>query len=272
MRLATLTAALVLLSLPQLAAAQAGHSLSAPTGHEAAAISPSVTLPEPPTAAAHLSSEAQARWPSSRPTGVDPELLALRAQAASRAPQSARVESPDFADRDTSENDGPSFGASLGHAAAGFGIGTGAGGILGGAIGFGICGGDGFCSVVGLYSAGLGAIALAPGGAALGAWGFGELSGGTGNAFAALGGAYMGASLGAGLSVWFASEGEGAWAAAFAPALGVVLSMLGAAAGYQLSSHGGRADASDASQAMALPTLSPTEDGQGATVGAVGRF
>lgn len=275
MRLATLIAALVLVCSPQLAEAQAGLELSAPSTSAAASAAPApatTTVPEPPSAATRLSSESQPRWPSLRPTGVDPELLALRGRSSFEAQP---FEPAPTTRDDAEEHNGPGFGASLGHAAAGFGIGVGAGGLVGGALGFAACGGSDWCVLGGMLGAGFGALSLAPAGAALGTWGFGEMQGGTGNGFAALGGAYLGAGLGVGLSALFVSEGEGAWAATLAPALGVVLSMLGSAAGYQITSHGGRAEAdagASAVQVSVLPTLSPTEDGQGATVGAVGTF
>ncbi|MCA9604179.1 MAG: hypothetical protein KC619_01205 [Myxococcales bacterium] len=235
-----LCALLALLALvPTAASAQAGAALGAPAPATYGARLEAVEVPEPPQTIA-----------------LDPEIAQLRAGASGEA--------------DAPTSDGPSLGASWGHAWAGFGIGTAGGALLGGAITMGItCSNDsgGFCVLFGLLGAGFGAATLAPLGAALGTWGFGETHGGTGNFFAALGGSYLGAGLGVGISGLLGAAGLGAYSFIGAIA-GVLLSTFGAAAGYQLSSHGGRAEGS--SGVAVAPTFDVNENG--GSVGVAGMF
>lgn len=214
-----LAALLALAALAPLAVeAQAGEALGSPD--------PTVTVPEPPA-------------------GLDPELAAMRADEAPA-------------------DDGPGLGASWGHATAGFGIGAGAGGVVGGVVvGLAACSDfasdlGGLCILLGFAGAGLGAAAVAPFGAALGAWGFGEQRGGTGNFFAALGGSYLGAGLGVGVAALLGSVPDlASYGAVLGPIVGSILSTLGAALGYQLSSSGHRAGPA---QAAGGPTLVPMLD------------
>ncbi|MCB9597875.1 MAG: hypothetical protein H6719_34475 [Sandaracinaceae bacterium] len=252
-----LFALLALLALaPTVASAQAGMALGSP---DPDAVVEAVEVPEaPPTAL------------------IDPEILALRGE--SRVRPAIRFEStygPVAAEQDEPSSDGPSFGRSYGHAWAGFGIGGGVGGLGGGALGLALtCGGsDGWCIIWGMVGAGLGAGTLAPFGAALATWGFGERNGGTGNFFASLGGAYLGTGLGIGLSAALASAGGdgGSYGAALGPIFGVLLTTLGAAAGYQLSSHGGADDAGETAQGPSIVPTFDTVEG-GATAGIAGMF
>jgi len=120
--------------------------------------------------------------------------------------------------------------------------------------------------------AGGGGLVGAPFGAALATWGFGERRGGTGNFFAALGGAYLGTGLGFGLTAALVSMGgAGASIGLIAgPIAGMLLTNLGAAAGYQLTSSGSRSDGARAQGPMFVPTVNPTEGG--ATAGVAGMF
>lgn len=165
---------------------------------------------------------------------------------------------------------GPSLGASCGHAAAGFALGHLAGAAVGAAITAPICEGD-ICGYGFLYGLGVGALAGPPAGAALAVWGYGEAAGGTGNFFASLAGAYLGGGIGAGLGGLFVALDGMGLAVTVAPALGIGLSMLGAVAGYHLTSDGSHAE-SERPTTVAIPTLGPTEDGQGAMLGAAGIF
>jgi hypothetical protein len=176
---------------------------------------------------------------------------------------------------------GPSFGASFGHAFAGYGIGVAAGALTGGAIAGAACNDGGWCVLAALFGGGAGAILAAPFGAGLATWGFGELSGGTGNAFASIGGAYLGSVAGAGLTAALAQL-EPTFGTSLGVAAAVVLTNLGAAIGYQVTSHGpreapadraDRADRADhADRAVLVPTVAPSADGRGVTLGAAGLF
>lgn len=238
------------LAAPLTAQAQAAGSLGSPvdpvvvpTGYGAQAY-----LPQAPTVSL-----------------VGPEIVRFRVGAAPQLQWQDRVE-PEAAT-------GPSFGASWGHSWAGFGIGVGGGAILGGVAASITCSDDGFggCTFVGMLGAGLGAMAGGPLGSALATWGFGEGNGGTGNFFAALGGSYLGAGLGVGVSALLGAAGQGGFATILGPIIGVFASTLGAAAGYQLSSHGTRSETETASNdPVVVPTLAPTENG--ATIGVAGMF
>ena len=197
---------------------------------------------------------------------VDPEILRLRG---------GDRPALQWQDRPEPTRRGPSFARSWGHAWAGFGMGTGAGAILGGVIVGAACDGNGsdfsICPLVALLGAGLGAAAVAPLGAALATWGFGENNGGTGNFFAALGGSYLGAALGLGVGAIMGVAGELGYGLLVGPIVGVVASTLGASAGYQLSSSGDSEPRTRASSApLIVPTLAPTEGG--ASVGVAGMF
>jgi len=255
----TLIAAALLLAalVPAGASAQAAETLGSPVPEAPATYGARVEVPPAPA--------------------VDPEIVQLRGGDLTLAPGPSRPTLRGGADRaEPTPTDGPSFGSSWGHAWGGFGIGVGVGALAGGAVAAAATcgGGDGWmCPIFFMAGAGMGAVALSPFGAALATWGFGERNGGTGNFFAALGGAYLGAGLGAGVTALMVAAGGDA--AAYGPLLGAIVGVLGmtlgAAGGYQLTSHGGReAEA----QASTGPTLLPTLDvsGTGGTAGIAGAF
>jgi len=251
-------AALLLVAIaPAAASAQAAEGLGSP-------------VPEAPSTYG-----ARVEVPPA-PAPVDPEIVELRGGDLSLPPappvRMARASTADHAER---RLDGPSFGASFGHAWAGFGIGVGAGALTGGLVaGAAGCGGsDGWmCPIWVMGGAALGAMTVSPFGAALATWGFGERNGGTGNFFAALGGAYLGAGLGVGVSVLLGVAGGNAatFAGILGPIVGVLGMTLGAAGGYQLTSSGSR----DEAHASTGPTILPTVDvsDTGATAGIAGTF
>ena len=168
--------------------------------------------------------------------GVDPEIAAMRNEG--QAPQSSYAHGWSVVERPQepgviAPREPPSFGATWGHAFAGFGIGAGGGYTLGAMVG---CAFD--CFFGAMLIAPFGAAALAPIGAALGAWGWGEQAGGTGNFFASLGLSMLGASVGVGTAWLVTDSTQTAWGILVGPLVGMVLSTLGAAVGYQISSHG----------------------------------
>ncbi|MBX3271461.1 MAG: hypothetical protein KF729_14435 [Sandaracinaceae bacterium] len=234
----TLSAALLALAAaaPGRAHAQAGVELGDPvTG---ATGSTQLVLPPPP-----------------RTVTLDPELLALRGEVR-RARDVVR--------------EGPSFGASWGHAAGGFGIGLGVGAFAGSAIGLGACANQDAwtCPIFMVLGASLGGGGLAPFGAALATWGFGERAGGTGNFFAALGGAYLGAGLGLGVSTIFGLMGEVGAAAIVGPVFGAIATTFFSALFYQATSRGARAPDERAEGVSLVPMLAPVDGG--ATAGVAG--
>lgn len=262
----TLTAAALLLAalVPAVASAQAAEPLGSP-------------VPEAPA-----SYDEQLEVPPA-PVPVDPEIVQLRGGDLSLPPGPSQPTLPAGPDRaEPARTGGPSFGSSWGHAWGGFGIGTGVGALAGGAVAAAAtCGGsDGFlCPLMFMSGAALGAMTVSPFGAALATWGFGERNGGTGNFFAALGGSYLGAGLGVGVSALLVHAGGDAsvYASVIGPVVGILGMTLGAAAGYQLTSRGddseAQASGSDA-QASTGPTILPTFDvsDTGATAGVAGTF
>lgn len=236
----------LVLAAPTTALAQAAQALGSPVGEP--------DVPPPPQPAA---------------VGVDPEILELRAEQRGRRPAHAAS-----ASASTPHGAPVSLGTSLGHAFGGLGIGAGAGYLVAfgaGVLGMCLNGGDPLCV---LFSAAffgsIGAAALAPLGAGLGAWGFGELSGGSGNAFAAIGGAYIGGglafALGYGIGHFDVIAGL-----TLGPIAGVILTTIGAAAGYQLSG-GSRTERRPSPEVMVVPTVEAPQAGDGLVVGAAGAF
>jgi hypothetical protein len=262
MRQTLAIAALLALLTPAAALAQSPSSTLATPYDE-------VTVPPPPAAEpatpAAYHPEPQARGDAyelgaptpPRPVQVDPEILALRNEAEDDEPP---------------RTGGPSFGASFGHAWAGFGLGSAAGALTGGVIGAAACGNGSLCILAALLGSGAGAMLTAPFGAGLATWGFGESSGGTGNAFASIGGAYLGSGIGVGLTALLAQL-EPTFGSTLGVAAGIVLTNLGAAIGYQVTSHGSRApDDAGSDGATIVPVAAPSSDGHGFTAGAAGRF
>ena len=173
----------------------------------------------------------------------------------------------------------PPFEASFGHAFAGFGMGFATGAILGGAT-VGLACQDGgdvvFCPIMAMGTSFFGGLTLAPLGAALATWGFGSHDGSGGNFFASLGMAYLGAGVGVGISGVFIAANQPALALILGPVLGMVLTNLGAALGYELTTNpDAQIDLDEpppSPTVMVIPTLAPTEDGAGATAGVAGIF
>jgi hypothetical protein len=147
----------------------------------------------------------------------------------------------------------------------GFGVGTGAGSLVGFAASFAICQSDPICLIIGLIGAGIGAATLAPLGAGIGAWGLSETGGGSGNAFAAVGGAYLGAGVGVAVAaaVWNVNPSAALIAG---PLIGFALANVGAVLGYQLT----QGDPSE--HAFVMPMLNVAENGDGVVLGAAGAF
>ena len=225
----SLLAALIALTAlaPAVAQAQLGSALGSP---DPAAPAYGARLDEVPNAPRRIT--------------LDPEIAALRGNV---QPEQ-RLED--------SSGSGVSFGASVGHAWAGFGIGVGAGGLAGFAITAGFtCANDssGICMILGFAGAGFGAATISPLGAALG-------------------GSYLGAGLGFGIGALLAhADGSNtAYGLIIGPIAGALLSTFGAAAGYQLSSHGSRDSSARADAPMILPMLDA--DQNGATAGVAGTF
>ncbi len=249
---ALLAALLIATALPTVTEAQAGAVLGNPD------------------ATAEVSLQA----PPQRFT-LDPEIAAMRAGRQQPVSYDA-VGAPYGQPRTAQARRPPSFGSSFGSSWAGFGMGVGAGGLIVGGITLAAtCPNNsrGGCGAPGLAGAVMGALVVAPFGAALATWGFGERRGGTGNFFAALGGAYLGAGIGVGIGALIMSSdwelnGVGM---VIGPIIGVILTNVGAAAGYQLSSHGSQDDGGEVAQGITIaPMLNPVEGG--GTVGVAGMF
>lgn len=248
--------------LPSAAWAQSASSLGDPTSGRPA---PQTVTVAPATPSAQL---AQAPV-----QGIDPEIVAMRSAEPRRVRASggsswryaSHVE-PGLIPRS-----GPSFLDSWGHAWAGLGIGVGGGALLGGAVGCGIF--TDFCLMGMMIGVPFGAGALAPIGAAVGTWAWGEQAGGTGNFFASLGLSVTGAGIGV-LAAWLITDGtQTAWGAIIGPVSGMILSTLGAAIGYHITSHGPADLPATASTGPTLfPTVAPTEDQRGGTIGVAGTF
>lgn len=167
-----------------------------------------------------------------------------------------------------------SFGRSFGHSWMGFGIGAGVGAAVGAIAAEASCDNDWSCGGRFMLGVAIGAPVTAPLGAAISVWAWGDARGAGGNFFASLAGAYLGGGLGFGLSMLMAQTNDmftiitAMW---LGPVLGTVLANLGAAAGYHLSRSGSE-EAGGAPSAVVVPTLAPTEDGRGGTIGVVGMF
>ncbi|HJL19709.1 MAG TPA: hypothetical protein RMH99_28865 [Sandaracinaceae bacterium LLY-WYZ-13_1] len=200
------------------------------------------------------------------PFRLDPEIAAMR----SDDPHYDHDYTPARSER-RDDDGGPDFGVSFGHSWAGFGIGLATGALAGGIVGGAACGNGSMCWLMAMVGSGMGGVTMAPLGAALGTWGFGEISGGTGNFFAALGGAYAGAGLGAGITALL-SFADGGVAGTIGTVASLALVNLGAALGYQLSSHGSRDARPAPSGTTIVPLAGPTDDGHGLTAGAAGTF
>ncbi len=208
-----------------------------------------ITVMVPPPAPAQQTSP----WSTPRP-----------ALASSGAMPSQTMPSP----RDTRS---VGFFRTFGYAWAGWGIGLGVGGLGGFALGAATCQGGDLCFLSGLVGASLGAVSTAPLGAGLAAWGFSDLHGGTGNAFAAIGGAYLGTGIGMGLG--YALSGvDATLAGVVGVASTILLTNLGAALGYQLTSHGTRKAGSSHASVVVMPSITAPARGQGAVVGVAGMF
>lgn len=251
--------ALVLL-LPAGALAQSASELADPRG--AMATAPVVV--------------ARAGAPGTRadvPTGVDPEIVALREdeprpERASGA--SWRVQTPY---REPARREGPDFGTTFAHSLGGFGLGIVGGAMTGSMMGCASLAVFGGCIIGLLYGAPAGAVFLSPFGAAFGAWGWGETTGGTGNFFASLGMAYLGAGIGGGAAALITHATQSGWGAVLGPVIGSVLTVFGATIGYQITSHGGADDVLRPPDTLVwTPTLAPTDRNDGATVGVAGVF
>lgn len=282
MRQLTAFAAFVALIAPAAAHAQsAAGSLATPYDNVIVVEAPLGQLTTPPAYATPVPPPTTgSTWrvvgvddevsPAFRPVGT-PSRAQLR--AARRAERQRISEERRAEER---ANGGPGFGASFGHSWIGFAIGAGGGALISAGIAGAACNDDdtGMCTVLVLGSAGAGAMVAAPFGAGLSVWAFADSRGGTGNAFAAIGGAYLGGGIGFGLGVAFAAANWGAVGAIAGPIVGLLLTNLGAAAGYHLSSHGPRDEgaSSGSSGAFVMPTLAPTDDGQGAIAGVAGAF
>lgn len=223
------------LALPSFAAAQVAGALGDPSG---------ASVPPPPTTS---SASGEAR------TAIDPELVTLR--------------DPTIDDAPPRNHFGHSFGAAWG----GLGVGAAVGVLGGAAIGAAACESDWGCGGAAVTGSAIGAAAIAPLGAAILTWAMGDGRGGTGNFFATLGMAYLGGGFGAGLGGLLSLELGAGFGVAVGIPTGVVLAILGAALGYQITSHGPAQD--DAARGpTVLPLAGATDDGQGLTLGALGAF
>jgi hypothetical protein len=192
----------------------------------------------------YAASNAAARGP----IGIDPEIRALRGdQPRLRAPVT--------------------FRRSFANAFGGFGFGTAAGLLSGLALAAALCG-DGFCFGADMIGAGIGAAVLAPLGAGLGVWAFGDLHGGTGNAVAAIAGAYLAGGLAVALG-WGIAFLNPLVAIIMGPISGALLITVGAAVGYDISQGGG---SSERETAFVVPLITMPERGEGLVLGAMGSF
>lgn len=228
-----------ILVLPGAAAAQSGTSLSDPDTATPPALAAPVPAPVPP----------------------------LPGEQETEAPEPIAPQDPD----DASDEGGPSFGASFAHAAGGFGIGAAIGAGLGLAItATTTCPEDSReCFEHFTLGTALGMAAATPLGPALAVWAFGQAQGGTGNLFATVGGAYLGAGIGIGAGMLIAGAGGESVAVTLGPVLGALMAMLGATVGYQLSSLDSDEDAEPEAVSV-LPTLSI--DVEGVAAGVTGSF
>lgn len=235
------------LSLPAAASAQAAGALGDPTGAAPVVTPEGYHYPGLP--------EASPAQPPSY-LSLDPE----------RAPVAALRDRPR----------GVRFGQSFGHAWMGFGLGAGVGAAVGALATELGCSDDFSCGSQWAIGAAVGGATTAPLGAAISVWAWGESRGAGGNFFASLAGAYLGGGVGVGLTAaMFESRDFGlALAAMFiGPVVGSVLANLGAVIGYHVTASGpDEQTSSDGPTPAFAPTIAPTEDGRGATVGAVGVF
>ncbi|MGE0785633.1 MAG: hypothetical protein AB7S26_08085 [Sandaracinaceae bacterium] len=181
-------------------------------------------------------------------------------------------------DVNADHDEGPGLAGLYGYAWLGLLAGGGAGAGLGAAIGASIfyeeSSGDVFLIgpvTGGLLVGAIGAPSVAPFGAALAVWMAGNGQGGTGNFFASLGMAYLGAAIGfgSGILLGFATN-DGLLSAPIGAALGVGLATFGAALGYDVSRSGERRTSESESATFIAPYITPTERSDGAVVGVFG--
>lgn len=264
--------------LPAIASAQSPGELAEPTapgGSLFDAEPMAVAVPDPSGPVAVLTAAHRPRAASPPTTELPPPSVApdgftwTTPDVPSPGPEPALRSEDGSHPAELETRDGVSFGETLGHAWAGYGLGLVGGPTLGAMIGCAtyFCGGA-------LYGMPAGTT-LAPLGAALGAWGWGDLAGADGNFFASLGMSYLGSMVGVTtfLILGF-SEQEWLWAALLGPLIGTLLSPLGAAIGYEMTSSGaGPPIARRGSPSIVvLPTVAPSPYGDGAELGVAGIF
>jgi hypothetical protein len=201
--------------------------------------------------------------------GLDPEIAELQRAQRQGRPQ-LRLREPGIermrAERPHIEQPGAggrrhvSYARSFANAFGGFGIAAALGWLGGGILGGALCGNSGDCFFAVMMIGGISAAALAPFGAILGAWGFGELRGGTGNGWAALGLGLLGTGIGIGIG-WGLVFLNVIAALVAGPIIGAFTTVLGAALGYHISQDG---------DVGIRPIVMRPERGEGVILGAMG--